>query len=120
MTRLAIVAFKEANTDGKYDKVIDAATKYVKSLQFDEGLTEKDPKFGGAGYDKPREGPARPLATLSSWSSALLAAGVSKDDPAIKKALVFISRSQNLKSEFNDQPFAARRPTTTRAASSTT
>ncbi len=39
---------------------------------------------------------------------ALLAAGVSKDDPAIKKALVFISRSQNLKSEFNDQPFAAK------------
>jgi squalene-hopene/tetraprenyl-beta-curcumene cyclase len=39
---------------------------------------------------------------------ALLAGGVSKDDPAIKKALVFISRSQNLKSEFNDQPFATK------------
>ena len=37
---------------------------------------------------------------------ALLAAGVSKDDPVIKKALVFIGRSQNLKSEFNNQPFA--------------
>jgi squalene-hopene/tetraprenyl-beta-curcumene cyclase len=39
---------------------------------------------------------------------ALLAAGVPKDDPAIKKALVFIGRSQNLESEFNNQPFAAK------------
>jgi squalene-hopene/tetraprenyl-beta-curcumene cyclase len=39
---------------------------------------------------------------------ALLAAGVSKDDPSIKKALVYVSRCQNLKSEFNDQPFATK------------
>ena len=39
---------------------------------------------------------------------ALLAGGLSKDDPAIKNALIYISRSQNLKSEFNDQPFAAK------------
>jgi squalene-hopene/tetraprenyl-beta-curcumene cyclase len=39
---------------------------------------------------------------------ALLAAGVSKDDPAVKRALTFISRSQNLKSEYNDQPFAGK------------
>ena len=62
MTSLAIVAFKEANTDGKYDTIIDAATKYVKSLQYDEGLTEKDPKFGGAGLRQAdREGPAGSL-----------------------------------------------------------
>ena len=30
---LAIIAFKEANTGGKYDKVIANATKFVKSLQ---------------------------------------------------------------------------------------
>ena len=39
---------------------------------------------------------------------ALLAAGVSKDDPSIKKALVFISRSQNLASEYNEQPYATK------------
>src|SRR5438874_2669725 len=39
---------------------------------------------------------------------ALLAAGVSKDDPAIKRALAFVSRSQNLPGEHNDQPFAAK------------
>jgi hypothetical protein len=108
MTSLAIVAFKETNTDGKYNKVIDAATKYVKSLQYDEGLTEKDPKFGGAGYDKPTAKDRPDLSNTQFMVDALLAAGVSKDDPTIKKALIFISRSQNLKSEFNDQPFAGK------------
>jgi squalene-hopene/tetraprenyl-beta-curcumene cyclase len=108
MTSLAIVAFKETNTGGKYDKVIDAASKYVKSLQYDEGLTENDPKFGGAGYDKPTAKGRPDLSNTQFMVDALLAAGVSKDDPTIKKALIFISRSQNLKSEFNDQPFAAK------------
>ena len=31
-----------------------------------------------------------------------------KDDPAFKKALVFVSRCQNLKSEHNDQPWAGK------------
>src|SRR4029079_16257251 len=108
MTSLAIVAFKETNADGKYDKVIDASTRYVKSLQYDEGLTEKDPKFGGAGYDKPTAKGRPDLSNTQFMVDALLAAGVSKDDPTIKKALIFISRSQNLKSEFNDQPFAGK------------
>ena len=106
MTSLAIVAFKETNSGGKYDKVIDSATKYVKSLQYDEGLTEKDPKFGGAGYDKPTAKGRPDLSNTQFMVEALLAGGVSKDDPTIKKALVFIGRSQNLRSEFNDQPFA--------------
>lgn len=108
MTSLAIVAFKEANAGGKYDKLIEAATKYVRSLQFDQGLTEKDAKYGGAGYDKPTAKGRPDLSNTQFMVEALLAGGVSKDDPAIKKALVFISRSQNLKSEFNDQPFATK------------
>lgn len=108
MTSLAIVAFKETNANGKYDKVIDAALKYVKSLQFDDGLTEKDPKYGGAGYDKPSARSRPDLSNTQFMVEALLAAGVSKDDPSIKKALVFISRSQNLKSEFNEQAFAGK------------
>ena len=70
MTSLAIVAFKEANAGGKYDKVIDAATKYVKSLQYGEGLDPKDAKYGGAGYDKPNARAGRTCRTRSSWSSA--------------------------------------------------
>jgi hypothetical protein len=108
MTSLAIVAFKETNVGGKYDRVIDAAVKYVRSLQYDEGLTQEDPKFGGAGYDKPTAKGRPDLSNTQFMVEALLAAGVSKDDPVIKKALVFIGRSQNLKSEFNNQPFAGK------------
>jgi squalene-hopene/tetraprenyl-beta-curcumene cyclase len=106
MTSLAIVAFKETNTGGKYDRVIDAAVKYVRSLQFDEGLTPDDPKYGGAGYDKPSARGRPDLSNTQFMVEALLAGGVSKDDPVIRKAIVFIGRSQNLKSEFNNQPFA--------------
>jgi squalene-hopene/tetraprenyl-beta-curcumene cyclase len=35
-----------------------------------------------------------------------LSAGVPKDDPAVQRAIRFISRCQNLPGEFNDQPFA--------------
>ncbi|MDB5310949.1 MAG: hypothetical protein JWO38_5151 [Gemmataceae bacterium] len=107
-TSLAIVAFKEVNTAGKYDKVIDAATKFVKGLQYGEGLDPKDVKYGGAGYGN-QGGRDRPdLSNTHFMVEAMLAAGVSKDDPAVKRALTFISRSQNLKSEYNDQPFAGK------------
>jgi squalene-hopene/tetraprenyl-beta-curcumene cyclase len=104
-TCLAIVAFKEANAGGKYTAVIDAATKFVKGLQFGTGLDPKDVKTGGAGYGNP--GKDRPdLSNTHFMIEALLTAGVSKDDPSIKKALTFVSRSQNLPGEYNDQPFA--------------
>jgi len=108
MTSLAIVTFKETNTGGKYDRVIDSAVKYVRSLQYDEGLTQDDAKYGGAGYDKPSPKGRPDLSNTQFMVDALLSAGVSKDDPTIKKALVFIGRSQNLKSEFNSQPFAGK------------
>jgi squalene-hopene/tetraprenyl-beta-curcumene cyclase len=103
MTSLAIVAFKEANAGGKYDKVIAAATKYVKALQYGEGVDPKDPKFGGAGYD----GKSRPdLSNTQILLDALAAAGLPKDDPAFKRAVAFVGRSQNLPGEFNDLPYA--------------
>jgi squalene-hopene/tetraprenyl-beta-curcumene cyclase len=108
MTCLAIMAFKDVNAGGKYDKIIEAASKYVKSLQFADGLTEKDAHFGGAGYDKPGPKGRPDMSNTHFMVEALLAAGVSKDDPAIKRALIYISRSQNLESEFNNQPFAAK------------
>ena len=104
-TCLAIVAFKEANAGGKYDKVLEAATKFVKGLQYGEGTDPKDLKFGGVGYD----GKSRPdLSNTQFLVEALIAAGTPKDDPAIKRALTFISRSQNLESEYNKEPFAAK------------
>ena len=108
MTCLAVMTFKEANAGGKYDKTIESAVKYVKSLQFADGLTEKDSSFGGAGYDKPGAKARPDMSNTHFMVEALLAGGVSKDDPAIKNALVYISRSQNLESEFNKLPFAAK------------
>lgn len=103
MTNLALVTFKELNTGGKYDKVIANAIAFIKGLQND--ADPKSLEHGGVGYD----GKTRPdLSNTHFMVEALLAAGVSKDDPSIKKALVYVSRCQNLKSEFNDQPFATK------------
>lgn len=99
---MALVAAKEAD---KYQGVIGDAVEFLKKLQWDEG-EGKDPGsdfFGGAGYDSK----SRPdLSNTQFFLDALKAAGVSQDDPALKKALVFVSRCQNLKSESNDQPWA--------------
>lgn len=104
-TCLAIVAFQEANKDGKYTKVIQNATQYIQGLQYGEGTDPKDIKYGGTGYD----GKSRPdLSNTQFFVEALTAAGVSKDDPSLKRAVAFVSRAQNLPGEFNDQPFAAK------------
>ncbi len=101
-TCVALVVFKEANKNGKYDQVIANAGKFLKSLQGDPGA-ESDTKFGGVGYD----GKGRPdLSNTSFFVESLLAAGVSKDDPAVKNAMKFISRCQNLPGETNDRPYA--------------
>jgi squalene-hopene/tetraprenyl-beta-curcumene cyclase len=39
---------------------------------------------------------------------ALRDTGLPSGDPALQRALVFVSRCQNLKSEFNDQPWASK------------
>src|SRR5207253_7408519 len=100
-TSVAIMAFKDANADGRYDGIIKNATKFLKTLQQD--VEESDPKFGGFGYDKK----SRPdLSNTAFTVEALIAAGLPKDDPAVQKALKFISRCQNVPGETNDQPFA--------------
>jgi squalene-hopene/tetraprenyl-beta-curcumene cyclase len=103
-TCVAVLAFKEANTDGKYDKVIQNAEKFLKTCQF-ALEDDKDLAHGGVGYDTAGKG--RPdLSNTQYFIEAMLAAGVPKDDPAIQKALKFVSRCQNTKGETNDQPFA--------------
>jgi squalene-hopene/tetraprenyl-beta-curcumene cyclase len=100
-TCLAIVAFQEANAGGKYDRAIANAARFVKSLQ--DGTDPKDVRYGGVGYD----GQSRPdVSNTQFFVEALHAAGAGKDDPAIRRAVTFLSRSQNLPGEFNDQPFA--------------
>jgi squalene-hopene/tetraprenyl-beta-curcumene cyclase len=95
------MALKEANKNGKYDAIIKKAAAFIKTIQHDEEETHVN--RGGFGYDKK----SRPDMSNTGFSvEALLAAGLPKDDPAIQKALKFISRCQNLPGETNDQPFA--------------
>lgn len=100
-TSVALMAFKEANQGGKYDAVIKDAAAFIKRIQHEDD--PNNPAFGGFSYD----GKKRPDMSNSAFSvEALIAAGIPKDDPAIKKALTFLGRCQNLPGESNDQPFA--------------
>lgn len=100
-TSVAMMAFAEANKGGKYDKILKNGAAYLKSLQGDDD--PKNAKYGGVGYD----GKQRPdVSNTQYFLDGLLAAGVPKDDPAVQRALKFISRCQNLPGENNDQPFA--------------
>ena len=102
-TAIAILAFKEANAGGKYDVIIANATKFLKSLQ--KAGSDEELPFGGFGYDAR----SRPDTSNSHFTvEALLAAGVPKDDPAVKNALLFLSRCQNLPGEANKQEYATK------------
>jgi squalene-hopene/tetraprenyl-beta-curcumene cyclase len=108
-TCLAILAFKEANKGGRYDALLKKADAFVKTEQWDEGegKDRSDPNFGGAGYGSK----SRPdLSNTSFLIEALKATGNSADSEAIKRALVFVSRCQNLESDKNTTPFAAKNP----------
>ncbi len=107
VTAIALMAFHEANIKGRYDAQIKAGQAFLKNLQWDEGENKgpDDPFYGGAGYG----GRSRPdLSNTSFFMEALRDTGLPADDPNLKKALVFVSRCQNLKSEFNDQPWAGK------------
>jgi len=105
-TSVAIMALKEANKDGKFDTIIKNASEFIKKIQHDDPAG-KDVKFGGVGYKK---GDRPDLSNTQMFVDALIASGVPKDDPAIVRALKFISRCQNLpdKEKGNDQPFATK------------
>lgn len=106
-TCVALVCFREANRDGRYDKIIQEAEKFIRGGQWDESR-EKDKSdlyYGGAGYG----GKSRPdLSNTAFLIEALKACGASSDDPAIQKAMVFVSRCQNLESSHNTTPFAGK------------
>lgn len=106
-TCITLLAFDAANEDGRYDKTIANAEKFLRGLQWDEGegLESSDEYYGGAGYG----GHKRPdMSNTQFLLEALRTAGVKSDDPAMQKALTFVSRSQNLESEHNTTEFAAK------------
>ncbi|MBI2824440.1 MAG: terpene cyclase/mutase family protein [Planctomycetia bacterium] len=108
-TCLGMLCFKEANRDGRYDAILKNGDKFLKGLQFSEGdgRTPADVAYGGVGYS----GFERPdLSNTHFLMDALEAAGDGQDDEAVKRALIFVSRCQNLESEYNTTPFPAKNP----------
>ncbi|MBL7039985.1 MAG: terpene cyclase/mutase family protein [Pirellulaceae bacterium] len=108
-TCLAILCFSEANVDGRCDRLIERADAFVKGLQWDEdeGKDPSDLAFGGGGYGKHK----RPdLSNTGFLIDALRAAGNGADSDAVQRALIFISRCQNLETEHNTTPFAVKNP----------
>ena len=106
-TCLAVLCFSEANRGGKYDAVLKKADAYIKENQWGSG-GEKGPQdfeYGGAGYGKNK----RPdLSNTNFLLDALKATGNDENSEAVQRALIFVSRCQNLESEHNTTPFAAK------------
>jgi len=107
-TAIALLAFREANSSGRYDRTIKAGQGFLKSMQWDEseGKTRDDAFYGGAGYGGSNSRPD--LSNTAFFIEALRETGLPADDPNLQKAIVFVSRCQNLKSEFNDQAWASK------------
>jgi squalene-hopene/tetraprenyl-beta-curcumene cyclase len=98
------MAFVAANRDGRYNKLIGDAQRYLKKIQWDEdeSIDQDNPFYGGIGYDSQK----RPDMSNTQFAiEALVNSGIKSDDPALRKALIFLSRSQNLRSEHNMAPF---------------
>ena len=106
-TSINIMALTAAGKD-RYRAAIGNAAKYLKDYQWDEarGKTDESDYYGGAGYAGDKSRPD--LSNTAFFLEALKDAGFDKDDPTFKKALVFVSRCQNFKSEFNAAPWAAK------------
>jgi len=92
---------------GPYDELLAGCEKFVRAGQFTEqrDVTPDDMFYGGAGYGRHQ----RPdLSNTQFFVEALQSVGAKSDDPAIQKALLFVSRAQNLESQHNTAEFAAK------------
>lgn len=106
-TCVAVMCLKQANVGGKYDRILERAAAFIKGEQFTEakGIERSELSFGGAGYG----GKSRPdLSNTAYLVDALKSLDSPEHDQAIQDALVFISRCQNLESEFNTTEHAAK------------
>lgn len=104
-TCIGLMCLAAANKDGRYTKQIAAADKFLKGLQW--AGEQSSVNYGGAGYGKKN----RPdLSNTTFLLDALQAAGNGPDDEAVQRALEFVSRCQNLETQYNTTPFAAKNP----------
>ncbi|MCZ6836820.1 MAG: terpene cyclase/mutase family protein [Planctomycetota bacterium] len=83
-----------------FDTEIHHATQWLKQSQWDqsEGVGTRQDWFGGAGYGNR----GRPdLSNTQFMLDALYDAHLSPDEPSVQRALMFVSRTQNLKETNN-------------------
>lgn len=106
-TSIVLLAFRGANVNGQHDATLGKAVAFLRGVQWDEaeGADPSDPGYGGQGYGRHK----RPdLSNTAFFLEALKASGIGPEDEAFQKALVFVSRCQNLESEHNTTEFAGR------------
>lgn len=108
-TCIAMETFARANTDGRYDALLKKAEQFIRAGQYCEqsGYDPTNLNYGGNGYG----GKGRAdMSNTTFFLDALKSVGAKSDDPAIQKALVFVSRCQNLESSHNQTKFADKNP----------
>ncbi len=106
-TCIALVCLQAANGSGTYDEIIRKGNEFIRTGQWDESRDKdkSDLYYGGTGYG----GNSRPdLSNTAFFVETLRTCGAAADDESIQKALVFISRCQNLEGEHNTTQFAAK------------
>ncbi|MFP3937762.1 MAG: prenyltransferase/squalene oxidase repeat-containing protein [Phycisphaerae bacterium] len=98
-TALAVMALAEVNRP-EYNDALREAVAYLRGIQIVPGsespdgetIDEDHPFVGGVSYG--RHG--RPdMSNLGMWMEAMHEAGVDGDDPAMRRALRFVERTQN-------------------------
>ena len=99
-------AFKKKHGKEPYKDRLGKADKLLRRQQHTEennNTKPDDPNYGGIGYGEVIRRPD--MSNMQFFLDALKATGAKEDDPEIQKALVFVSRCQNLESEHNTMPF---------------
>ena len=95
------------DTSDKHQQTIASLQNFLKSLQQDETkkddkgnvITKDNPWYGGSGYGEDRPD----LSNTAFMIEALHESGLPANDPAIQKAMIFVSRSQ-MNGETNSPP----------------
>lgn len=106
-TSVSLMCFRRANSGGKYDETIRKAVDFLKGIQWDdgEGHAINSTSYGGQGYGSHQ----RPDASNTSFFIDVLKS--ESEDPeseAFKKAVIFMSRCQNLPTPHNTADWATK------------
>lgn len=91
MTAALIMALS-ASGDPAFQPQVQKAAGFIRTLQ---RLDEQNPTYGGVGYGS--DDTRSDLSNTQYALASLRAAGIPEDDPVFQRAVVFLSRTQNLK-----------------------